>query len=76
MLTSKSVEDIALMRAILPVFIPICTERLFAVSTDKAIFSFTIDLIQIGIPPLIPALIRAELLLFSSVVLYYNRSTT
>ena len=73
--TSKSVMDIALVGAIFPVLISINPKRLFTIGTYKVILCFAIDFIQVGIPPFIPAFIRAELLLFSSTILLYGYPT-
>ena len=62
------------MRAILPVGISIHSKVLLAHRADVAIVGFPVHLIQMAVPPLHPALVRTELLRFSTRKLHQNLS--
>ena len=66
---SKAVFDVTVMAAVLPVIIAISGEALPAMCTSELIYCISIYLVLMGIPPLHPALIRAEFLFLPAGIL-------
>lgn len=60
-ITSEAVSDVTIVRAIFPVVVSIGREGPAAVSAGKGIKSLAIDLIQMAVPPVGTAGVRAEL---------------
>lgn len=57
-------SDIALVGAVLPLAVAVGREGLVAARAGVFIDGLAVDLIEMGVPPLIPAGVRAELCLF------------
>jgi hypothetical protein len=57
-------SDIALVGAVLPLAVAVGREGLVAAGAGVFIDGLAVDLIEMGVPPLIPAGVRAELCLF------------
>ena len=57
-------SDIALVGAVLPLAVAIGCEGLVTAGAGVFIDGLAVDLIEMGVPPLIPAGVRAELCLF------------
>ena len=60
-ITSKTVSDIAIVRAVFSVVISVGREGLSTVSAGKGVKGLAIDLIQMAVPPVGTAGIGAEL---------------
>jgi hypothetical protein len=67
-------SDIALVGAVLPLAVAVGREGLVAARAGVFIDGLAVDLIEMGVPPLIPAGVRAELCLLPAGDLYEGLS--
>jgi hypothetical protein len=73
-LLAKAVGDVTAVRTVLPSLVTVCGELTPAMEADKCVDRFSVDLLEMRIPPLLTAGIRAEGLGLAARFTFYKPS--